>query len=526
MMNPVPRLLGDLLQATAERWPHKEATVYKGQRTTWAELNQQVNKLASAFLAMGLQPGDRIGVLCTTRPEYLCVYMAAARVGAIMVGFSVQYTPRELLPLMSRIRPKVMVVLDVHRDRRLAESLKAFFDELGFVQAYVVIGKETPSGAISYDAIMAADRRQSSPLLASRQAVLSPDDGVLIVFTSGSTGEPKAAVLTHRCILDNILVQVRQFAFTLNDRVLQNKPMNHVGGTTNLTLPAVAVGATLVFMDHFHPVRALEAIARERVSILGQVPTMFIMQLELPNFADFDLTSLKKALVAGAPTPPLVMRRIMGMAHTVITGYGLTEVGGYVTYTRPDDDPETVATTVGAIAPEFELRVVDAARQPLPSGSLGEVAIRGSCVFAGYFDNPEATSEVKDAEGWFYTGDMGSLDQRGYLSLVGRKKEMYISGGYNIYPREIEQYLSLHPSIAYSTVIGMAEPVWGEVGVAFVAVKPGHEIASTEVRDFCRQGLAEYKIPHHFLVRRSLPLTPMGKIDRLKLVEEWEQWKP
>jgi acyl-CoA synthetase (AMP-forming)/AMP-acid ligase II len=516
----MPIFLGDLLQSAAERLPGKEAIVYNGTRTTWCMFNQQVNNLACALLRLGIQRGDRIGVISTTRPEYLCVYMAAARIGAVMVGFSIYHTATELKRLAHLTRPTVMMVLDKVNDRPLAAPIKPTFDTMDFVRDFIVMGDDRLDGASSLQELMKIEHPDGDSALARRRSELNRDDGVLIVFTSGSTGEPKATVLTHRSIIDNILVQARQFGFREDDCVLQNKPMNHVGGTTNLTLPAIAVGATLVFMDYFHPVRTLEIIQRERITILGQVPTMFIMEMNLPNFTDYDLSSLRRALVAGAPTPPPIMYRIIDMASSVITGYGMTEVGGYVTYTATDDDPTTIAATVGAIAPEFELRVVDNDRQSLTVGTTGEVVIRGSCVFKEYFDNPAATAEVKDADGWFYTGDLGYLDQRGYLTLVDRKKEMYISGGYNIYPREIEQHLSLHPAVALSAVIAVPDAVMGEVGLAFVVPIPGSEITIDDVKIHCMTGLASYKIPRYFIIRESLPLTSLGKIDKERLRQE------
>ncbi len=522
-MQQQPLFIDDLLKDTVRRWPDKEAIVFNGQRLNWREFNQQVDNLARAFLKLGIQRGDRVGVISTTRPEYLCVYMAAARIGAIMVGFNILCTPPEFVRLMKLTTPKVLIVLDRSADRAIAAPLKPLFDEMEFVEAYLVIGEDIPDGAYSLNGLMHSSLPEMDTALARRKTERDPDDGVLIVFTSGSTGVPKAAVLTHRSILSTILVQAREFGYRTDDRVLQNKPMNHVGGTTNQTMPSIAVGATLVFMDHFHPVRVMETIQRERITFLGQVPTMFIMELNLPNFSDYDLSSVRLAAVAGAATPVSVMYRIMDMADQVITGYGLTETGGYITYTRVDDAPETIAKTVGKIAPEFELRVVDSARQPVPVGQTGEVAIRGACLFKAYFDDPTATIESKDKEGWFYTGDMGYLDERGYLTLVDRKKEMYITGGYNVYPREIEQHISQYSQVALVAVIGASDSIMGEVGIACVTPVPGAVITPDQIRQYCIEGLAEYKIPRHILIRESLPLTSIGKVDKPRLRQELAQ---
>ncbi|MEJ2557015.1 MAG: AMP-binding protein [Anaerolineae bacterium] len=515
-----PHFLGEVLAETAARVPDKEALVFNNERVTWAEFGRRVDHLAQAFLELGIQRGDRIGVISTTRPEYLYTYLAAARVGAILVGFNILYTPPELTHLANLTRPVAMVVLDRVGDKKVAESLKPLIDSLPFVKHFIVVGQEAPGGAVRFDDLITSDHPGQHEALAARRAELDENDGVLIVFTSGSTGLPKGAVLTHKNIIDNIAVETRQFGITEKDRILLHLPISHVGGATELTVPALMTSATLIIMDHYHPVHTLHTIVQERVTLLGQVPTMYIMEFNLPNYADFDLSSLRAAVVAGAATPPPVMARMMQMAPTVITGYGMTEVAGFVTYTTPEDDAETVALTVGAVAPEFELRVVDDDHQELAVGEVGEVAIRGTCVMKEYFDNPYETAAAIDQEGWFYSGDLGKLDSRGYLTLVDRKKEMYITGGYNVYPREIEEHISHHPQVAFVACLGTEDAVMGEVGTAYVVPKPGAELSIDEIRAHCQQGLAEYKIPKYIEIREKLPLTALGKVDKMKLRRE------
>jgi fatty-acyl-CoA synthase len=518
--HPFPRLLGSLLSATAARVPDKEALVFGDERVTWAQFDRRVGCLAKAFLEMGIQRGDRIGVISTTRPEYLYTYLAAARVGAILVGFNILYTPPELARLVGLTRPAIMVVLGQVGGKKVAESLKALVDSLPFVKHLVVVGEGAPAGTVAFADLIATDRPAQNAALAARASELDQDDGVLIVFTSGSTGLPKGAVLTHRNIIDNIAVETRQFGFREDDRALLHLPLSHVGGATELTVPALMTGGTLVMMDHFHPLHTLQAIAQERITVLGQVPTMYIMELNLPNFADFDLSSLRTVLVAGAATPRHIMQKMMKMAPLTITGYGMTEVGGFVTYTKPEDDPETIALTVGAVAPEFELRVVGQGREELPLGATGEVAIRGSCVMKGYFDDPAETAAAIDAEGWFHTGDVGRLDSRGYLTLVDRKKDMFITGGYNVYPREIEEHISRHAKVAVVACMGTKDAILGEVGTAHVVPRPGVALTSEEISAHCREGLAEYKIPKYVEIREKLPLTSLGKVDKMQLRRE------
>lgn len=515
-----PHFLGELLSETAARVPNKEALVYNEERVSWSEFDRRVDRLAKAFLELGIQHGDRIGMISTTRPEYLYTYLAAARVGAILVGFNILYTPPELIRLANLTQPVGMVVLGRVGDKQVAEPLKPLIDSLSFAKHFVVIDEEPPAGAIRFDDLIAADRPSQDETLAARRGELDENDGVLIVFTSGSTGLPKGAVLTHKNIIDNIAVETRQFGFTQEDRLLLHLPMSHVGGATELTVPALMTGATLIIMDHYHPVHTLQTVAQERVTLLGQVPTMYIMEFNLPNYAEFDLSSLRAAVVAGAATPPPVMAKMMEMAPTVITGYGMTEVAGFVTYTTPEDDAQTIALTVGAVAPEFELQVMDDDHQEVPAGEVGEVAIRGTCVMKEYFDNPAETAAAIDEEGWFYSGDLGRLDSRGYLTLVDRKKEMYITGGYNVYPREIEEQISHHPQVAFVACLGTEDAVMGEVGTAYVVAKPGVELSVDDIRLHCQQGLAEYKIPKYIELREKLPLTALGKVDKMALRRE------
>lgn len=518
--HPYAHLLGDILAETAQRVPDKEALVYNDDRVTWAEFDQRVDHLAKAFLEMGIERGDRIGMISTTRPEYLYTYLAAARIGAILVGFNILYSPSELTRLAHLTRPAAMVVLGRVGGKDVAAPLKPLFDSMPFVRNYVVVGEGAPEGAIQFENLITENRPGQDEALARRRTEVDENDGVLIVFTSGSTGKPKGALLTHKSIIDNIAVEAPKFGCTENDRILLHLPLSHVGGATELSIPALMLGGTLVIMDHFHPAETLDVIQKEHITLLGQVPTMYIMELNLPNFADSDLSSLRAAVVAGAATPPPVMARMLEMAPTVITGYGMTEVGGFVTYTAPDDDADTISFTVGAIAPEFELRVVDDSRAELPVGEAGEVAIRGTCVMKGYFENPEETAAAIDADGWFYTGDIGRLDDRGYLTLVDRKKEMYITGGYNVYPREVEEHISHHPKVAFVACLGVSDPVMGEVGSVYVVPKPGVELNADEILAHCRQGLAEYKVPRHVHIREALPLTGLGKVDKMKLRSE------
>jgi len=513
-------LLGRVLEETARAMPDKEALVFGDQRVSWYDFDERVDRFAKALLDLGVERGDRIGVFMTTRPEYEYAYLAAAKVGAVLVGLNVQYKGPELAYLFELTQPKVLIAQGRFRDVAMAEALKPLVGQFSSLEHFIVVGEGRPDGALSFEDLVADPRPELDAELDTRHAQVDAGDGVLIVFTSGSTGRPKAALLTHRNILDNIAVETRMWNITADDRLLLHLPMNHVGGATELTVPALLTGATLVMMDHFHPVHTLETIQHEKITLLGQVPTMYIMEFNLPHYDQFDLSSLRAAVVAGAPMPASAMQQMAAMAPEPYTGYGMTEVAGFVTYTLRGDPLDRLVNTVGKAAPEWDIRAVDDERRPLPAGEVGEIAIRGSCVMKEYLNNPEETAQALDADGWFYSGDLGYIDEDGYITLVGRKKDMYITGGFNVYPREIEEYLEKHPAIALVAVLGTPDPVMGEVGTAYVIPRPGAELTEEEFKAYCAEGLAEYKIPRHLIVREALPLTALGKVDKRKLREQ------
>lgn len=506
--------LSAILTATAARWPDQEAIVFEGARLTWRALAQQVDNLAAAFIALGIERGDRIGIQCTTRPEYIITYLAAMRCGAILAGFNSQYTPLEVSRLAVLARPAVLVL-----QADAAARLRPFMPGLTSVRRVVIIGGDEADSACCFAALIAQPHPAQAATLAARQAQVQPGDGALMVFTGGVTGTPKGALLSHANIISNIAAQVRHLGFRSSDRLMLHLPMNHVSGAALIAVGALLTGAALVMLERFHPADTLALAAQERVTILGQVPTMWILEFLLPNVSEFDLSSLRMTIVAGAPTPPVIMRRLATLAPVTVHGYGLTESAGMVTYTQPTDDVDTLIRSAGRAAPEFKVRIVDAARQPLPPGQDGEIAVAGPCVMTGYVQNPADNDTALSADGWLYTGDIGRLDEHGYLTVVGRRKEMFITGGFNVYPAEIEAYLAEHPKVAFCACLGKPDPVMGEVGVAFVAPRPGATLTVQEMRVHCRHGLARYKTPAEFRILDSLPLTIAGKVDKAALAQ-------
>lgn len=486
----------DAFAHTVATFPQHEAIVFEDQRLVWRHVQQQVERLAQVFLAMGVQSGDRIGIMCTTRPEYIVTFLAAAQVGAILVGFNINYTVREISEQAAISQPAVMLLLHTHP--RFAEVRRAV-EAMPFVQHRIVINGAASVGWQEWQTLL----DNAPPLLQAllqRGQEIRADDGVLMVFSGGISGEINGAVLSHRNIIANITAQNRILDWQASDRIILHLPMNHVSGATLLTMGAVLSGATLVMLERFRAERTLQLVQDEGVTIFGQVPAMWVMVFMVSNFNDYDLSSVRLTITSGAPTPNAIMHRIATLAPTTLHAYGLTEVAGMVTYHCANGGSVALLHSVGRIAPEFELSIRSDDRRPLPVGQVGEIAVRGDCVMLGYFRNLAATRQMIDEQGWLYTGDLGLLDDGGHLRLTGRKKRMFISGGYNVFPGEIESYVGQHPAVASCRCHYRRDDVMGEVGVLHVTPAVGAELTSAQIRAYCKQGLARYKVPRDVYV--------------------------
>jgi len=512
------------LEQAALHNPEKEALITSTKRITYSDLYSQAKQLARSFLDMGVQKGDRIAVLMPTSPEYIYTYMAASMVGAILVGINPNYKGPEIAYILNNSLPRVLVMRDIHRDTDFQKVIREHL--FPGVIPYIVIHNTQQKKkfllrrALSFYSLLSNDSTVSEEDLMEQTETVTPDDGVLVIYTSGITGKPKGVVLTHKNIITNIQAEVRQWEVVPDDRILLHLPMSHIGGAVELYIAGLMAGATQVVMSYFNPVEALDWIEREKVTLLGQVPTMYIMMFNTPGFNNYDLSSLRMLAVAGAPASKETIEKMFEVCGTVRTGYGLSETAGMVTYTAVNDPPHKVIETVGKPDPSFEIAIVNEDRKEVPQGEMGEVAIRGDCVFKEYLEHPSETARVMDSEGWFYTGDMGLFDPDGYLMLKGRKKDMIITGGFTVFPREVEEKLNRHPQIQMSAVCGVADPVLGEIGRAFIVPRPGKTFKQSEIIEYLGQYLADFKIPRQFAFRDSLPLTQKGEIEKRVLQEE------
>ncbi|GAA2006690.1 linear/branched/unsaturated fatty acid:CoA ligase LbuL [Nocardiopsis rhodophaea] len=519
--SPQPLLgdtIGENLDRTVEALPGREALVDvpSGRRWTYAQFAAAVDDVALGLLAMGIERGDRVGIWSPNRPEWALVQYATAKVGAIMVNINPAYRSHELEFVLNQSGVRLLVAAQRHKTgdyRRIAEQSRERCPELRDV-----VYLDDPSWDLLVD--LGAGMQQER--LAERAAGLSCDDPINIQYTSGTTGFPKGATLSHHNILNNGYFVGELLGYTEHDRVCLPVPFFHCFGMVMGNLAATSHGACVVIpAPSFEPAATLHAAATERATSLYGVPTMFIAELGLADFADYDLSSLRTGIMAGSPCPEEIMKRVMSEMHMpeVAICYGMTETSPVSTMTRVNDDLERRTATVGRVMPHVEIKVVDPATGvTVPRGVPGELCTRGYSVMAGYWEEPEKTAEAVDAGRWMHTGDLAVMRDDGYAAIVGRIKDMIIRGGENIYPREIEEFLYAHPKVSDVQVIGVPDAKYGEEILACVIPRdPADPPTRDEVAEFCRDRLAHYKIPRYVRVVESFPMTVSGKVRKVEL---------
>jgi len=510
----------------AEKKPAVEALVFEDDRLTWGDFKDRMDKTARAYLEIGVEKGDRIAMLSMARNDFLITYMAAGKIGAIWLGLSPKLTLDELRYQVGDSQPTVLITLRRYLDNDLADIIAALNEEFPCIKKVLVIG-EAIEGTENFTDYITQSRPQLDGALETRAGEVTGSDEALLMYTSGSTGRPKGVVHTHRSIIENIRVELPKFYFDEDTRGLLHFPINHVAADVEIGFAAVMGGGALIMMDSFDPGAVLRTIERERITVLGQVPVMFLLEFKDPAFFTTDFSSVKGFMWAGAAAPKIMIDVLSGIcaqtgAH-LITGYGSTEVCGFVTYSEKGDDLETLMRSAGKIAEPFELKIVDEGRTEIPDGEIGEIAVRGPFLMKGYYNKPELTAEVIDGDGWHYTSDLAYRDERGYIYITGRRSEMFKTGGENVYPREIEDVLESHDGVLFAAVIGVPDEVFQEVGWAFAMLVPGQSATEEELRELCRAKLANFKVPKKFFIRELLPLLANGKVDKLALKAEIEQ---
>ena len=517
--------IGAALEVAARRHPERLALASRHQkiRLSYAELDERSTALASGLLAHGLEPGDRIGIWAPNCAEWALTQFAAAKAGLILVTINTAYRRAELEHALNLAACKALVMVHGHRSSDYCAMLHAIgAARLPALKLATLIGDTEVRGFLPFAELTSSPSPAARDHLSAVATSLRCTDPVNIQFTSGTTGAPKGATLSHRNILNNGFFVGERIGLGPEDGLCIPVPLYHCFGMVMGNLGCITHGAAMVYpSEGFDAGAVLEAVEAERCTALYGVPSMFIAELAHPEFARFDLSSLRGGIMAGSPCPIEVMRRVVDDMHMreVTIAYGMTETSPVSLQSSRDDPLERRVTTVGRILPHVEVKIADGNGQAVSRGVTGELCTRGYSVMLGYWNDPVRTAEVLDAEGWMHTGDLGVADDDGYVNIVGRIKDMVIRGGENLYPREIEEFLHRHPKIMDAQVVGVPDEKYGEELCAWIVLQPGEIASEEDIRDFCRGQISHHKIPRHMRFVESFPMTVTGKVQKYLIRE-------
>lgn len=528
--------IGNYFDRIVDEAPDNLAVVVRHQniRASYGEFREEVDRLATGLLALGIAPGDRVGIWGPNSYEWVLTQFATAKIGAIMVCINPAYRLFELEYALNQSGCRALVTAERFKTSDYLAMLAELAPELSrcepgqlrsekLPQLEIVIrmGEGSTPGMYGFSDVAAMGGAEEAQRLTELKSELRPDDAINIQYTSGTTGSPKGATLSHANILNNAYNTAKGMQMGPEDRLCIPVPLYHCFGMVLGSLACVSRGSAMVFPnDAYDPETTLEAVQAEKCTALHGVPTMFVMELDHPKFEEYDVSTLRTGVIAGAPCPEELMKRIIGDLHmeNVLIGYGQTEVSPINHMTLPDDSMENRTQTVGRAIPYVEIKIVDENDRVIPIGNQGEICTRGYSVMKGYWNDPERTAETI-IDGWLHSGDLGVMDDQGYVRITGRIKDMIIRGGENVYPREVEEFLYTHPKISEAQVFGIPDPRFGEEICAWIQLKEGQSATEEEIKEFCSGQITHFKVPKHIRFVDSFPMTVTGKIRKVEMRE-------
>lgn len=514
---PLLDRISDFVQYYAERTPDAEALVLGDERLNYKAFSEKVDHVAKVFLAAGVRHGDRVATLSTPCPDYFVVFLAASSIGAIWLGLNPKYQLDEYRYILGDSGPLLLLARTKIGNRDYRHDLQDLSINIPSLRQLVVLCGDPPcNDAVGFELFLESGVNVTDEELERARQAVQPNDPALIVYTSGSTGKPKGAVLSHRGLVRCSIMQVSYWGCDPL-RLVNYLPINHIGCVGDLSCFCLVGGGTMIFQEQFDAGRLLKIVEDEKITFLGGVPTALQMMLSVPDFDIFDLSSVQIVIWSGAPAPKSLVTQLLNVFPLASASYGLTETVGAITFAGPTRDVNLLADTAGEPVPEYEIRIVKSDGAIAVPGEEGEIQVRGDFIMNCYWRQPDATARAINKDGWFRTGDLAVESDETTYKIVGRLTEMFISGGYNIFPREIEQVIEQHPAIALATVVPVPDDLYGEVGIAFALPESNITVTEEELATFCRKRLANYKVPKRILIEKELPMLPIGKIDKSSL---------
>ncbi|RLF40050.1 MAG: AMP-binding protein [Thermoplasmata archaeon] len=532
----ITKTMGEVLDETASKYPNNDALVYvdRNLRYTYKEFKEKCDQLAKGLLKLGIKKGEHVAVWAYNVPEWVLLQFALAKIGAVLVTVNTYYKAHELEYVLRQSDSTTLFLVKGFKDVDYVETIYKVVPELKesspgelkskklpLLKRVIFIGKEKHPGMLNFSEVMDLGKEVSDEELKEREKELDCHDVVNMQYTSGTTGFPKGVMLTHYNIINNAYWVGNYMRLTEKDKLCIPVPFFHCFGCVLSTLNCVTHGATMVPIEIFDAEKVLQAIHKEKCTAVNGVPTMFVRELNHPDFDKYDMSSLRTGIMAGAPCPVELMKRVIEDMHAreITICYGLTEASPVITQTRRDDPIEKRVETVGKPLPYVEVKIVDPETgKELPPNTPGELIAKGYNIMKGYYKMPEATAKaIRD--GWLYTKDLAKMDEEGYIYILGRVDDMIIRGGENVYPREIEEFLYRHPKIKEVQVVGVPHKEYGEEVAAFIQLKEGEQATEEEIREYCKRNIARYKVPKYIFFTDEWPLTASGKIQKFKLRE-------